>query len=237
MGFTLSPSGVHPNNKKIQAIREFPRPDCVNGVQSFLGMVNFYCRHIPNMAAIARPLTALTGKDKATGKTVSFEWSSECEQAHQELNWLLSSALLLHPPDLSKEFYLWTDACELGFGALLEQVGDDGERHLIAYASRQTNPAERKYAPTELEVAALVYAVEHFEVYLLGNKVTVYTDHQALVLAFLTHLQSQTRGLLARWYLRLSKILPKLQLECKPGHMNVVADALSRAAVVDSVRG
>ena len=85
----------------------------------------------------------------------------------------------------------------MDIGALLEQIGDDGERYPIAYSSRQKNPAESKYAPTELEVAAFVYAVDHFELYLLANQVTVYTDHQALVSAFLTHLESQTRG---PWY-------------------------------------
>ena len=184
LGFNLSATGVWPNFKKVEAIHHFPRPKRVKDVQSFLGMVNFYRRHVPNMAVKARPLTALTRKDKATVKPVAFEWSSECEQAFIELKQFLSSAHLLHPPDLSKEFFLWTDACELGFGALLEQIGDDGESYPIAYASRQTNPAERKYAPTELEVAAFVYAVEHFEVYLLANQVTVYTDHQALVSTF-----------------------------------------------------
>ena len=53
-----------------------------------------------------------------------------------------------------------------GLGALLEQEGDDKKRYPIAFASHQTIPAESKYAPTELEVAALVFAVEHFEVYL-----------------------------------------------------------------------
>ena len=80
---------------------------------------------------------------------------------------------------------------------MLEQLDDQDRRHPIAYASRQTNPAEAKYAPTQLEVAALVYSVKHFEVYLLGNEFTVYTDHQSLVSAFLVHLKSQTKGLLA----------------------------------------
>ena len=65
---------------------------------------------------------------------------------------------------------MWTDASEKGFDAVLEQEGTDKVRHPVAYASRPTNNAE-------LEVAALVYALEHFQVYLLGNKVTVYTDH------------------------------------------------------------
>jgi len=116
---------------------------------------------------------------------------------------MLCTAPMLRPPDMSKEFFLSTDASARGFGALLEQEGDDKRRYPIAYASRQTNPAESKYAPTELEVAALVFAVEHFEVYLLGSKVTVFTDHQPLVSPFISHLQSQTCGLLARWYLHL----------------------------------
>ena len=37
------------------------------------------------------------------------------------------------------------------------------------------------------------------------------------------------RGLLARWYLRISKFLPHMKLEYKPSAANVVADALSRA--------
>ena len=57
--------------------------------------------------------------------------------------------------------------------------------------------AEKKYASTELEVAALVFAMESSEVYLLGNSFTLYIDHQILVSAFITHLKSQTRGLLA----------------------------------------
>jgi len=61
-----------------------------------------------------------------------------------------------------------------------------------------------------------VYGVEYFEVYLFGHPVTAYTDHQALVSAFLSQLRSQTKGLLARWYLRLSQFLLLMKLEFKP---------------------
>ena len=105
-------------------------------------------------------------------------------------------------------------------------------RDPIADGSRQTNKAECKYCPTELEVAALLFGMEHFEVYLLGHPVTVFTDHQALVSSFLTHLQGQTKGLLARWYIQLSRFLPYLTLQYKPGTANKVADSLSRAPVL-----
>jgi len=231
LGHTLSPQGVKPNDDKVRAVKEFPTPTCCREVKSFLGLVNFYRRHLPNLAVVARPLTALTRKDKKTGSTVEFVWNSQCESVFQQIKKMLVSAPLLHPPDLNKPFFLWTDASCKGFGAVLEQEGDDGRRYPIAYASRQTNVAESSYAPTELEVAALVYAVEHFEVYLLGSDFTVYTDHKSLVSAFLSHMKTQSRGLLARWYLRVSRFLPKMQIEYKPGSANVVADCLSRAPV------
>ena len=40
--------------------------------------------------------------------------------------------------------------------------------------SQQPMQAEQKYAPTELELAALIFGLVHFQVYLLGNRVTVY---------------------------------------------------------------
>ena len=118
---------------------------------------------------------------------------------------------------------------EKGFSAVLEEEDTEGKRHPIAYTSRATNTVEQKYAPIELEVAALIFGLEHFQVDLLGNQVTVFTDHQALVSSFLPYLKSQTKGLLTRWYLRLAPYLPNLSLQYKPDVVNQAADALSYA--------
>ena len=194
LGHTLTADGVCPNDRKVQAVKELLRPRTVKEVKGFLGLVNYYRKHLKNLAVVAWPLTALTRKKMPA---TQLDWTSECKEAFTKVKELLFSAPILHPPDLSKPFSLSTNTCERGFGAVLEQEGDDQKMYPITYASQQTNPAEQKYAPTELEVVAVVFAVGHFEVYLLGNKVMVYIDHQALVSAFLTHLKSQTRGLLA----------------------------------------
>ena len=65
---------------------------------------------MPNLAAVARPLMALTRKDPTTGGTVEFKWSDECQRAFEELKERLATALVLCPPDLSKPFIVWTDA-------------------------------------------------------------------------------------------------------------------------------
>lgn len=116
-------------------------------VKSFIGLVKYYNRNLNGLVLIARPLTVLIRKDKNTGKFVAFSWGEECETAFTQIKQLLTSAPLLHPPDL----YLWTDTSSI--------------EDLVPYlnrkdASRQTNLVEQKYAPTELEVAALIFAVE-----------------------------------------------------------------------------
>ena len=80
-------------------------------------------------------------------------------------------------------------------------------------------------------MAAIVYALNHFEVYLFGHKITVFTDHQAIVTGYVFYLRSQSKGLLSRWYLRISQYLPNLTFEYKPGKMNEATDALSYAPV------
>ena len=102
LGFTITADGVRPNKKKVQAIVDFPKPTCAKGVRSFLGMANFYQRHVQRMVSICRPLTELTRMDKKSKKPVSFVWTEECQKAFEEVKRSLASAPLLHPPDWKK---------------------------------------------------------------------------------------------------------------------------------------
>ena len=55
---------VRPQEDKIQAIRDAPRPTTKRQIKSFLGLAGFYRRFIPNLSSIAFPLTDLTKKNK-----------------------------------------------------------------------------------------------------------------------------------------------------------------------------
>jgi len=97
LGHTLTPSGVKPNNAKVKTVQEFPQPKSAQKIKSFLGLVNFYRSHIKDLGMLARPLTELTRADKATGKTVVFKWSEECQKAFLEIKSRLSKAPVLQP--------------------------------------------------------------------------------------------------------------------------------------------
>jgi len=65
LGHTLTSLGVQPNDRNMKAVTDFPTPGDLKEVRSFVGMANFYRRHIPKMAHLSRPLTELLRHDKA----------------------------------------------------------------------------------------------------------------------------------------------------------------------------
>jgi hypothetical protein len=79
VGHIISASGIKPDPEKIKAIVELPRPTNILGLQSFLGLVAFVRKFIPNCSKLIAPLTALLKKG------VKFEWNFEREKNFEEL--------------------------------------------------------------------------------------------------------------------------------------------------------
>jgi hypothetical protein len=59
LGHMVDENGIRPLPTHVQAIQEFPPPSTVKQLQQFLGMINFYRRFLPRIAATLRPLTDL----------------------------------------------------------------------------------------------------------------------------------------------------------------------------------
>ena len=92
----------------------------------------------------------------------------------------LTSSPILALPDWSKPFILDTDASDVGIGAALLQIHQDGSEHAICYASRTLTKPERNYCVTRKELLAVVTFLKHFRQYLIGRQFTIRTDHGAL---------------------------------------------------------
>lgn len=183
-------------------------------------MSSYYRRFISNFARIAQPLHQLTAKG------YPFHWTAECEAAFLSLKTLLVSPPVLAYPCFTMDFTLETDASIQGLGAMLSQVQDDGKLHLVAYASRALNPAEKRYAVTELETRAVVWAVTHFHAYLYGNRVTVVTDHSAVKAMLET---PNSTGKHARWWTQVyGRGVREVRIVYRAGRENTSANALSR---------
>ena len=221
LGMIISADGVRKDPSKVQAIVDWPVPQCLRDLQSFLGLSNFYRKFVSHFSDIATPLYAML-----TVKKQDFYWNDSLQRAMDLLKIALSEDVVLEYPDWSKPFILDTDASNYAIGAVLQQYFElpDGKEALrpIAYFSLTLSKAERNYCVTQRELLAVVKAIKHFKPY-LGAHFTVRTDHGSLT--WLRRLR-ETEGQIARWQSFLQTF--DFDIQYVQGRHNDAADAMSR---------
>ena len=219
LGHTVSKDGIKVQENKIKAINNWPTPQNVEQLRSFLGLANYYLKFIKDFSTIAAPLTQLLHKDKP------FIWDNDTNDAFNKLKKSLSSAPVLVCPDPEKEFHLACDASDFAMGAVLSQLhGEDLKP--VAFMSRKFNKAELNYPVHDKELLAIITALKHWKYYLEGPKVFIYTDHNSLKYL---DTQPDLNKRQARWVETLS--LFDYKIIYKPGKDNIPADRLSRSHV------
>lgn len=224
LGHLVSQSGIAVDPAKIAAIRGFPRPANVRQLRSFIGLANYYRNFVEGYARLCRPLNALLSK------TAVWLWTPDHENAFERIKDALCSAPVLCHPDSQRRFTVQTDASDVAVGAVLCQKDEEGRECVVSYLSRALTEAERKYAAHERELLGVVYALEVFRPYLLGQRFDLETDNAAVT--FL--LRNAKPGRLARWAVRLAEF--EFDLRHRKGVSNPNADALSRIELKEKER-
>ncbi|GBN69125.1 Retrovirus-related Pol polyprotein from transposon opus [Araneus ventricosus] len=163
--------------EKIKAVVDWPRPDTIHDLRSFLGLCTYYRCFVKNFSTIAKPLHKLTEAKS------NFNWTDECEKSFNSLKQALTSSPILTYLRINKDFILDTDANNEAIGAVLSQkIGN--EECVIAYFSKSLGKPERNYCVKRKELLAIVKSIEHFHHYLYGRKFLLRTDHASLKMAF-----------------------------------------------------
>ena len=230
VGHVVSEHGIEPDDDKICKVQEWPTPTKQEEVRKFLGFVGYYRKFIRDFSKIARPLTDLipsTTRSKTTSKKTTklpaWTWGPAQEEAFQTLKARLTSPPVLAYPDFTFPFEVHTDASSLGLGAVLYQT-ENGQQHVIAYASRGLSKSERNYPAHKLEFLALKWAVtEKFHDYLHSKRFTVVTDNNPLTYVLTTAKLDATGH---RWVAALAAF--DFDVIYRPGRNNIDGDTLSR---------
>jgi transposase InsO family protein len=218
LGHTLTGDTIEPKYSSVVKILEMDRSSTKRQVRSFLGMVGFYRRFIPDCATLMSPLSDLTAKRCRN----EVQWGEQQERAFVKLKQLLSQHPILKLPDLNRKFVLQTDASDRKIGAVLVQ-SYDGVNHPIAYASRKLLSREQNYTVGERECLAVVWAVQKFSRFLIGVQFTIESDHRPLECLNSSNI---TNSRIMRWNLCLQAY--SFNVRYVKGCDNVVADCLSR---------
>ncbi|CAH2220926.1 jg25639 [Pararge aegeria aegeria] len=219
LGFEISSEGVRPGIKKIESVKNFPKPKDVHNVRQFVGLASFFRRFIRNFGEIARPLTKLLKKNSV------WEWSQAQEEAFKKLKHALISRPLLAMYNPTLETQIHTDASKHGIGSVLLQKQSDGVFKPVAYYSRQTSPEESHFSSYELEslISAVIAALVKFRTYVLGLSFTIVTDCNSLRATFL---KRDMIPRVARWWSLIQEY--DCNVVYKSGKGMIHVDALSR---------
>ncbi|GBG71101.1 hypothetical protein CBR_g8400 [Chara braunii] len=216
LGHEISAEGLKPDDAKVASIRDWPRPQSVTEMRSFLGMTGYYRTFVKNYSIVAAPLTDLTRLD------TPWKWTDECEAAFRHLKHALTHYEVLKLPDPDKLFIVTTDASQYGIGAVLAQQ-EGPKLRLVEYMSKKMSSQKLAKSTYEKELYVVYKALTHWRHYLLGRFFILRTDHQTLR-------WMRTQPVLSDALKRWIEVIEQYDFDPQylKGEYNKVADALSR---------
>ena len=181
LGFVISNDGLMPNAEKAKVISDYLRPKNVQDLYRFVGLVSYYRWFVSGFSDMISLLNYIVTEN------TNFVWNNECESAFCTLKAELIAAPVYAFPTTHGQFVLYTEASDVGIGAVLAQ------QCLKGFSS-----SEKNWAVTEKEAFAVVWALQYLHAYVYSEPIIVYSDHQALNWL---HNMKQLSGKLAPWIL------------------------------------
>ncbi|KAK9744220.1 Reverse transcriptase (RNA-dependent DNA polymerase) [Popillia japonica] len=230
LGYKVCNGTIEITDAKTKAIRNFPVPCSRKDVKSFIGLTSYFRKFVKGYSIIAKPLTDLLRAYSIIAKPLTdllraqneFVFGEKELATFKTLKAALTNFPILRIYDPNLEIEVHTDASTKGYGAVLLQKFEDGF-HPVYYFSGKTSETESKYHSFDLEMLAIIKALEKFRVYLLGKRFTLVTDCNSLKLSLK---KKEKNSRIFRWSQKLEEF--DYTVEHRGSDRMQHVDALSR---------
>ncbi|UYV73303.1 K02A2.6-like [Cordylochernes scorpioides] len=195
-------------------------PSSTKELKSFLGMVNYLGKFIPNLADKLQPLNSLLSTKN------EWVWDEPQKKSFNLLKQELVSRPNLALFDPSRTTIVSADASSFGIGGVLRQEQPDGSLKPIAYVSRTLSETEKRYSQIEKEGLAIVWTCDRLKDYVTGIDIHIETYHKPLIAIFTSKSLEDMTPRLQRLKMRIMRY--SYQISHIAGKKQIVADMLSR---------
>lgn len=103
-GHEVTKDGIWKTKDKIDAVLRTSAPENLTQLRSFLGLVNYYNRFLPNLASELKPMHELLEKGR------KWSWNESQQKAFEKAKSLITSDTVLAHYDQDMDLYLACDA-------------------------------------------------------------------------------------------------------------------------------
>jgi len=226
LGHIISADGIAKSPDNIKDIAEAQPPKTVKELQRVLGLFNYYRRFVHQFAALAKPLTRyLAGNPRgATPIRLDDQASRAFVKLRAEL---VKPDVLLHYPDLSKEFVVETDASQHHIGAILSQRDEKNVERPIAFWSQTLTERQSHWSAYKRELFALISACKEWRRYLQARQIFTARFGQRALLWILKNAKQEP--MLVGWVMQLQEF--GINLQYQPGEKHQHVDALTKGPI------
>ena len=116
LGHQITPSGISPTQERVKSVVEAPAPKNKSELKSFLGMITFNAKFLPDLSTMLHPLYRLLRND------THWKWSNDCQEAFTKAKLSVSQAPVLAHYDITRPIKLYYDASPYGLGACMMHI-------------------------------------------------------------------------------------------------------------------
>ena len=164
---------MKPLRSGLEAIQRLQPPTTVKGCRSFVGIVNFLSMFCLELQKLLKSIYELTRKGRP------FIWGKEQQGSFEEIKCRLITLLVLHMPNTTGRFHLYSDTSKFATDSTLYQI-QNGQPKLIAYTSKRLPEAAKSYSITELELCGLAISIASFSYLFKRVDFDAIVDHLSL---------------------------------------------------------
>ena len=198
LGHVISPDGIQPIAKRVDALRNLRSPQSKWYVMKVLGGLGSYSCYIENIHVDSNPFYNLIKH------STPFHWTEEHETLFKSIKERIHKATVLAVPSSDYSFRIHVDSSNVGTGCILIQQFPEGKR-IISFNSRVLDKAEISILHREL--CGIVSALQTYEHYFIGSPfpIYLYCDHKPIFYLW------RRKGQLLQRFFRYQVIITKFQ--------------------------